>query len=476
MNMARRSRTLFILLAGLLSALLAVGAVVVPQPAPAEARSVKDLEDERAKNRKEREEVKASLEGTDAELSDLYLALDETRRRLSEARTELDLRNEELAAAERELQSVRDRLAVAQAQKEELTAEMKEDAEEMERASSAIGDVARSAYRGSGNVSSLAVVMNAGSLQEFADSYSVMNNALRNQGLLLGELQDGNVVNENRAARLEAVEERITELEAEAEELVAVAEEKRAAAEQLLAEVTSLEAQQESQAEKFEKMIKDGEKRLEKLKEDDSKLAADIAAIHEAERKRKEKEERERKAAEAAAEEEARKKGNSSGSGSGGGSSSPSNPPAPSGSGGGGRTGALIPPISRALHVTSPYGYRVYPITGGWFMHNGVDLRSGCGERQFASAGGKVTAVRGAYGNGTHGNQVMINHGTIDGATYTTVYNHLSSFAVSQGQKVSQGQTIGYTGATGRVTGCHVHFEVWRNGSTIDPMTLPAFR
>src|SRR5699024_3232028 len=255
----------------------------------------------------------------------------------------------------------------------------------------------------------------------------------------------------NRAARLEAVEERITELEAEAEELVAVAEEKRAAAEQLVAEVTSLEAQQESQAEKFEKMIKDGEKRLEKLKEDDSKLAADIAAIHEAERKRKEKEERERKAAEAAAEEEARKKGNSSGSGSGGGSSSPSNPPAPSGSGGGGRTGALIPPISRALHVTSPYGYRAYPINAGRAMpdggllHNGVDLRSGCGERQFASAGGNVTAVRGAYGNGTHGNQVMINHGTIDGATYTTVYNHLSSFAVSQGQKVSQGQTIGYT-------------------------------
>jgi len=305
----------------------------------------------------------------------------------------------------------------------------------------------------------------------------VMNNALRNQGLLLSELQDGNAVNENRAARLEAVEERITELEAEAEELVAVAEEKRAAAEQLVAEVTSLEAQQESQADKFEKMIKDGEKRLAKLKEDDSKLAADIAAIHEAERKRKEKEERERKAAEAAAAEAARKKANSSGSRSSGSSSSAARPPAPSGSGGGGgRTGALIPPISRSLYVTSGYGYRVYPITGGWFMHNGVDLRSGCGERQFASAAGKVTAVRGAYGNGTHGNQVMINHGTIDGATYTTVYNHLSGFAVSQGQRVSQGQTIGYTGATGRVTGCHVHFEVWRNGKTIDPMSLPAFR
>ena len=117
---------------------------------------------------------------------------------------------------------------------------------------------------------------------------------------------------------------------------------------------------------------------------------------------------------------------------------------------------------------------RWYPITGGYYMHQGVDLRSACGNSQVASAAGTVSAVRPAP-NGTHGNQVMINHGTINGSRYVTVYNHLSRFAVSQGQSVSQGQTIGYTGATGNVTGCHVHFEVWRNGSTIDPMGLSAF-
>lgn len=471
--MSRMSRALFIALTGALVTLLAVGAVVVPTPPPAEARSVKDLEDERDRNAREREEIKAALEGTDAKLSELYLELDDTRRKLSIARTELDIANEELAAAERELQSVRDRLDVARTQKAELAAEMEADALEMERASSAIGDVARSAYRGSGNISALAVVMNAGSLQEFADSYSVMNNALRNQGLLLGDLRDGNVVNENRQARLDAVEERIADLEAEAEVLVALAEEKRATAAALVDSIADLEAKQERQAEEFEAYIDEGEKRLKKLKSDDTKLANDIAAIHEAERKAREKaekerlakEERDRKAAAAARPAPSRPS-------TGGGSARP-----PASSGGGiSRTGSLIPPINSALYVNSAWGYRIYPITGGWFMHNGVDLRSPCGERQIASAAGTVTAVRGAYGNGTHGNQVMINHGTLDGASYVTVYNHLSRFDVVQGQRVSQGQSIGTTGATGMVTGCHVHFEVWRNGVTIDPMTLPAFR
>jgi len=479
--MKRIPRSLFILLAGVLSSLLVLGVGMVPQAEPAHAKSVKELEEQRERNKQEREELKASLEGTDEELSALYLELDETRRRLVEARTELDIRNEELAAAERELQTVRDRLEVAQAEKAELDEAMKKDAEEMERTSAAIGDVARSAYQGRGNLSTLAAVMNAETLEEFADSYSAMNNALRNQGTLLGELRDGEVVNENRQARLEGVEERITELEEEAEELVAVAEQKRAEAQVLVDEVSELEQKQETQAEEFEEFISQGEDRLEKLKSDDSDLAADIEAIHEAERKRKEEEERKRRERERQQEQASRSSSGSSSSGSS--SSSPKPPPAGSGGGSGGgggssggASGAIIPPVPRPLHVTSAWGYRVYPITGGWFMHNGVDLRSPCGEAQVAAASGTVTAVRGAQGNGTHGNQVMIDHGTINGSSYVTVYNHLSRFAVSAGQKVSQGQPIGYTGATGMVTGCHVHFEVWRNGSTIDPMGLPGFR
>jgi murein DD-endopeptidase MepM/ murein hydrolase activator NlpD len=120
--------------------------------------------------------------------------------------------------------------------------------------------------------------------------------------------------------------------------------------------------------------------------------------------------------------------------------------------------------------VTSPYGYRVYPITGGWFMHNGVDLRSSCGEAQYSSAAGTVIKIGYAASNGTHGNQVIINHGVLGGRSTVTVYNHLSRFAVRYGQRVSKGQVIGNTGATGNVTGCHVHFELWLDGATVNPM------
>jgi murein DD-endopeptidase MepM/ murein hydrolase activator NlpD len=70
---------------------------------------------------------------------------------------------------------------------------------------------------------------------------------------------------------------------------------------------------------------------------------------------------------------------------------------------------------------------------------------------------------------------VIINHGMINGSSYVSVYNHLSDFAVREGQAVSKGQVIGYTGTTGASTGCHVHLEIWKNGATIDPMSLPAY-
>ena len=108
-------------------------------------------------------------------------------------------------------------------------------------------------------------------------------------------------------------------------------------------------------------------------------------------------------------------------------------------------------------------------------MHNGVDLRSTCGEAQVAPANGTIAKVIPAAGNSTHGNQIYINLGVVNGSSWVAVTNHLSAFNVSVGQKVKQGDVIGWTGQTGQVTGCHVHMEVWKNGSVIDPMSLPGF-
>lgn len=88
--------------------------------------------------------------------------------------------------------------------------------------------------------------------------------------------------------------------------------------------------------------------------------------------------------------------------------------------------------------------------------HNAVDIANRCGTPIYAAAAGQVNKVK-AYGwNGGYGKYVKISHGQ----GLATLYAHLSRVSVSYGQSLGQGQLIGYMGATGRSTGCHLHFEV----------------
>lgn len=116
--------------------------------------------------------------------------------------------------------------------------------------------------------------------------------------------------------------------------------------------------------------------------------------------------------------------------------------------------------------MTSPYGYRVHPISGVTRLHNGVDLAAVTGTPIFASKSGVVTTACIGWGNG-YGNHVVINHG--DG--FSTLYAHQSALNVYEGQIVSQGDVIGYVGSTGNTTGPHLHFTVFKNGETINPMS-----
>ncbi|WP_010098502.1 murein hydrolase activator EnvC family protein [Ornithinibacillus scapharcae] len=109
---------------------------------------------------------------------------------------------------------------------------------------------------------------------------------------------------------------------------------------------------------------------------------------------------------------------------------------------------------------SSNYGYRVDPITHTKSFHLGVDIAGPVGTPIYASTNG--VAVRGNL-SGTYGNHILIVT-KINGVDYTTLYAHLSGFAVGDGEVVKQGQLIGYMGATGRVTGSHLHFEVHRGG------------
>ena len=117
--------------------------------------------------------------------------------------------------------------------------------------------------------------------------------------------------------------------------------------------------------------------------------------------------------------------------------------------------------------ITSPYGWRIHPIWGYRSLHDGVDFAAGCGTPIVAPASGTVLSE---YYQSAWGNRIIIDHGVHYGVGVATISNHLSGYAVSVGQHVERGQTIGYVGTTGWSTGCHLHFTVLENGTAVDPM------
>lgn len=123
--------------------------------------------------------------------------------------------------------------------------------------------------------------------------------------------------------------------------------------------------------------------------------------------------------------------------------------------------GIFLVPVN--ARITSPFGPRVHPIFGDSRMHNGLDFGAGAGTAIRAAGSGKViwAGPRGGYGN-----TVIIDHGN----TLATLYAHQSRLAVSSGDQVSKGDVVGYVGSTGYSTGPHLHFEVRRSGTPVDPM------
>ena len=113
--------------------------------------------------------------------------------------------------------------------------------------------------------------------------------------------------------------------------------------------------------------------------------------------------------------------------------------------------------------ISSYYGKRANPFSGGQEFHRGVDFAGKHGSNVIAVAGGIVTEADDRHG---YGNLVEIDHGN----GYVTRYGHNDSMVVEIGQTVKKGQVIAKMGSTGRSTGPHVHFEVLKNGTKVDPM------
>jgi murein DD-endopeptidase MepM/ murein hydrolase activator NlpD len=121
--------------------------------------------------------------------------------------------------------------------------------------------------------------------------------------------------------------------------------------------------------------------------------------------------------------------------------------------------------IPVAGRITSPFGFRIHPITGKRDYHRGIDIANKQGTPIFAAGSGVVTYV--GY-NGGYGRMVIISHGY----GYKSVYAHLKSASVNLGDSIEKGDKIALMGSTGLSTGSHLHFEIHYNGKQINPLNI----
>tara|TARA_B110000238_G_scaffold112702_1_gene122373 strand:- start:381 stop:1685 length:1305 start_codon:yes stop_codon:yes gene_type:complete len=128
---------------------------------------------------------------------------------------------------------------------------------------------------------------------------------------------------------------------------------------------------------------------------------------------------------------------------------------------------ALMKTPINGARLSSAFGMRKHPIDGYNKMHRGTDFAAPMGTPIMASGSGIIARARWCGGGG---NCIKIKHNS----TYETIYAHMKSFGrgIKEGQRVKQGQVIGYVGSTGKSTGPHLHYEVIKNGKKINSQTL----
>lgn len=126
---------------------------------------------------------------------------------------------------------------------------------------------------------------------------------------------------------------------------------------------------------------------------------------------------------------------------------------------------AIQPLSNKQLErVASGFGYRIDPVYKIPKMHAGLDFTANTGTPIYATADGTVQEA--GFNAGGYGNHVVINHGF----GYETLYAHMVRIKAKRGQKVKRGEVIGWVGSTGKSTGPHLHYEVHKNGTPVDPV------
>ncbi len=450
-----RVRTLTKTVRGLVAAALVVTiGIGVGQSAAAD-----DIDDRLAAARSaaeqrkaERATLEASLDETNAKLRQAALDLDDVRTRLPVAQAELARAQADVQSAQREAELLAQRLQDAQDQEAAVSAQLDAGAGKVEAARADIAQMAREAARGQGDVSAFGLVTGAQSTKDFLAEYAVSSSAARSQERSLTALQDAEALALNQEARLAAIQEQITQLKAAADAKVEQARAAEQVAKDREQEVKDLIAKQERLNATIEAQRDTTMQEIEATKEDVTKTEAEIKSLL------KKQAARDAEIAAQRAKEAASKPATGSGGGAGGGGGGGSAP----------TSGKFLAWPTASTYVTSNFGWRLSPTYHVWMLHAGADFRAPLGAPIRAAQSGEVVYSRCEVAPGCN---VRINHGVYQGQNVQTRYLHMADAGRAQvGQWVEQGQIIGYSGGTGRITGPHLHFELYVNGTATNPV------
>ena len=431
----KKRKLLVSIVAGLMAVIMILSFVLSVIPTHVHAASSSEIKKQINEMKEQRKEIQAEMDAIETQYEenkdDIQNLINEKNaidQEIGLLSREVDLINQQLSAYALLIADMQDALDVAQENWKGLNEENKERIRAMEE---------------EGTVSYWSVLFKANSFADLLDRLAMVEEIAASDQRRLTALREAAAVVEETRNGLASEKAELETAKDELDEAQQLLDEKRAESDALLTELIA-------KADELEGFYADWEAQEDEI----------LAEIAQAEKEYNEAKAREWAAYMATA---TTAPSTSGGSSSGGSSSGGSSSGGSSSSGG----GTWIKPCSYTM-VSSPFGPREAPTAGASTNHQGIDLAGPQGTPIYAARGGTVTTA--TYGSSA-GNYVTINHG--DG--FSSVYMHMTSYVVSKGQTVSQGQLIGYMGSTGVSTGSHLHFGISLNGTYVNPANYIAF-
>ncbi len=386
------------------------------------------------------EEIQAQQEQLQAENQQLQTQLDSLREDQAQKQAYLETLQEQISLVQEQILTTRENIQDLNESIGQLTLKLEASQAEVQDIIDLFKQRLVALYT-AGNVSTLEILLDSKSLSDFTTRMELIDTmALRDQEII-GKLEDYIAKTQADREQLEAQKQEVASLqvtlEGKEKELAALYEENQAALGDIQGQVYATENQ---------------------LQVNEEELAESERLVQEAIAAQKRAEEEAKKQAQAAAPPAAVETPSSgeNGSGTSDGGSGAVSPPTPSGGGSSGFD--PIWPLPGVTYISDHFG--------GARGHKGMDIAGPWGTPIVAAADGQVIEANATDSWGySWGYYVLIYHN----GTYSTRYAHMSSVAVSTGQYVTAGTIIGYEGNTGNSFGAHLHFEVYENGTRVNP-------